>query len=760
MNTRPLTASLLALAVLASSAAVPAPAAAEVPEGARTLARELLAAGAGACAGLLADRCADMGADLVQALIDAGSERRRTNDLAGALFAFELAKDVADRGSLAREGATARREAAHVLSVFGRYAESRAYVEDARRTHQRLGDVGQEARSIANLGILARYTGDLDAALGHYADARSRAESLGDERLIAVTLNNTGVIHISRGDLRSAVRALEDGLARRSGEEADQLTADLLGNLGSVHFSQGNLELALDYLRRSIAVQERLGNDFGAIHERVESGGVLTVMGRSAEARATLELSAGQAERAGAWHHAALARSYLARLLLEGNDAPAAEQEAQRAVARARSATADGLVRTLCLQARVLLRNGRADAALQVAEEALALAERMDSDRHRADAWEARGASLAALGREAEAVEAFERSIGAIEALRHLVAGAEAERQSFLERRTSSYEGLMRVHARRGRAEEALAQAERARARTLVEALHGGRTRLDTLLTPQERERQGLLREALARAAARVRQEEGASTADPAPLGSAREALRDARRQYEAFRSGVHASHPELRARSGETSAWTLAETRALLDPKTLALSYAVTDDETYLFALARAGPVRLATLPLGRRALEEQTRQFREALAERELGVRAQARQLCAALLGPVQRDLPGYDRLLVVPDGPLWELPFQALECRPGRYVLEEHAVAYAPSLTALGEMSRRRPVVRRRLGCWRWVTRWWTRASGSRSPPSTAGPRWVRCRRRPPRSGPWADSMARVASSTSARTPASSG
>jgi CHAT domain-containing protein/predicted negative regulator of RcsB-dependent stress response len=578
-----------------------------------------------------------------------------------------------------------------VLSVFGRYAESRTLVEQARGTYQRMGDVRQEARSLVNLGILARYAGDLDGALALYAEARTRAESLGDGRLIAIVLNNTGVIHLSRGDLRSALEAFDEGLARRTGPE-DQLAADLLGNLGAVHFNQGNLDLALDYLKRSVAVQEALGNEFGAIHERIQSGGVLASLGRTEEARATLVQSAALAEKGGAQEAEATARAYLTRLLLEDGRLDDAQAEVQRAVARARGGNVDALVPALCLQALTLVRLQRAADALPVADEAIATADRMDSDRHRSEAWDAKGTALAAMGRDDEAADAFERSIRATESLRDLVAGAESERQRFLESRTSPYEGLLRLYARRGRAEDALAQAERARGRALVDALRGGRTRLDSLLTGPERERQAALLEALARAGARVQAEEGERPPDAARVAAAREALRDARRQYEAFRTGVFASHPDIRARSGQTAEWRLEDTRALLDDRTLAVSYAVTDDETYLFALARTGPLRLHRLAVGRQALQGSTRRFRQALAERELGLRDQARRLCATLLGPVQRDLSAYDRLLLVPDGPLWELPFQALECRPGRYLLEDRAVSYAPSLTALREMSRR--------------------------------------------------------------------
>jgi CHAT domain-containing protein len=44
-------------------------------------------------------------------------------------------------------------------------------------------------------------------------------------------------------------------------------------------------------------------------------------------------------------------------------------------------------------------------------------------------------------------------------------------------------------------------------------------------------------------------------------------------------------------------------------------------------------------------------------------------------------------------VPDGVLWNLPFQALQSGPNRYVIEDAAVSYAPSVTVLREAMRRR-------------------------------------------------------------------
>jgi CHAT domain-containing protein len=66
--------------------------------------------------------------------------------------------------------------------------------------------------------------------------------------------------------------------------------------------------------------------------------------------------------------------------------------------------------------------------------------------------------------------------------------------------------------------------------------------------------------------------------------------------------------------------------------------------------------------------------------------------------LLKPARVELQGKTRLVIIPDDALWELPFQALRSTETRYVLEDQAVSYAPSLSVLKEMTQAR---RRRAG-----------------------------------------------------------
>jgi CHAT domain-containing protein len=65
-------------------------------------------------------------------------------------------------------------------------------------------------------------------------------------------------------------------------------------------------------------------------------------------------------------------------------------------------------------------------------------------------------------------------------------------------------------------------------------------------------------------------------------------------------------------------------------------------------------------------------------------------SRELYTLLFGPAAAQLAGKTNVVIVPDGPLWDLPFQALQNGNNKYLAEQTAVSYAPSLTALREMA----------------------------------------------------------------------
>src|SRR6202040_4056427 len=113
----------------------------------------------------------------------------------------------------------------------------------------------------------------------------------------------------------------------------------------------------------------------------------------------------------------------------------------------------------------------------------------------------------------------------------------------------------------------------------------------------------------------------------------------------------------------------------------------------TDAFLITRGG-IRAFRLPAATPALGSQVRRFCDQLAHRDLRAADSARSLYEVVLGPMRTSLRGIPELILVPDGSLWDLPFQALQPVTGRYLIEDAAISYAPSVTVLREAMRRRP------------------------------------------------------------------
>ncbi len=155
---------------------------------------------------------------------------------------------------------------------------------------------------------------------------------------------------------------------------------------------------------------------------------------------------------------------------------------------------------------------------------------------------------------------------------------------------------------------------------------------------------------------------------------------------------------------------------RSLLGPDVALLSYLLGPDESFLFVLTDR---ELEVLPLpGEAALQSLVQELRRLLetpSRRSLGRFARvSRELYALLIEPAESLIDDRKRLIVVPDGPLHYLPFEALlsddsatsspAALRNAYLISRWSVSYAPSVSVLSSLRSRAPAVaghRRRLG-----------------------------------------------------------
>lgn len=142
-----------------------------------------------------------------------------------------------------------------------------------------------------------------------------------------------------------------------------------------------------------------------------------------------------------------------------------------------------------------------------------------------------------------------------------------------------------------------------------------------------------------------------------------------------------------LKRRSPETAKLQLVQQD--LDNDTAILEYVLGQQQSYCFVISRDSYriVPLAAEP------EIDTAVARYLIAiKNKLAAHGPAKRLFDLLLGPIS-EAQRKHKLVIVRDGQLHLVPFDAFENFAGRYVLESHAVAYAPSATSYYLMTRER-------------------------------------------------------------------
>ena len=525
----------------------------------------------------------------------------------------------------------------------------------------RVGDAGWSAQILYQRAAGYSGQGNFGAALENYQTALALFEEQKKPKLVAATLSAVGAVHRNLGNFDLALDYHKRALAIRESMGDKSNVAGSLLSIGNVHRSRGDYDRALEYFRRGLRLKREMGEERGEAAFLNNIANIHRFRGQHEQARDYYEKSLALKEKLKINSFTATTLKNLGFLYHETGEQARALEYAARATAYAREAGAREIL------------------------------------------WEslvAEGRAHLALGRFEEARRAFEESVAVVESMRDEVGGDEQTQQRFFESRVSPYRELVELLVARGETGLALAYAERAKGRALLDVLRGGRADVDRVMTGSEREHERALKAELTSLNDRMMREGQRRGRDEALLTDLRARLDRARLDVEAFQARLYAAHPELKARRGEMSALSAGETAALLaDEGSAVLEYVVAERKVYLFVLTRDRPpgaradVSVHALDLREEELATQVERFRRRLAGRDQLYAGDARRLYDLLVKPAGARLRGKSSLVIVPDGKLWEMPFQALMSGGGRHLVEDHAVSYAPSLTVLREMRRAR-------------------------------------------------------------------
>ena len=601
--------------------------------------------------------------------------------------AYEKALPLYQRAVRIREKALGPEHpdtAASLSNLAGLYEAQGAY-EQALPLYQRslgifekaLGPEHPEtATGLNNLARLHQAMGAYEKALPLYQRAlQIREKALGPEHpSTAISLSSLAVLYEDLGAFDQALplqqRALKIYEKALGPEHPD--TALSLNNLAALYRALGAYDQALPVYRRALKIRKKvLGpehpdtanslNNLAALYQAM--GAYERALPLYQRAVQIIEKSLGPEHP-----HTVTSLTNLGTLYLARKDYPTAEAYFRR------GRSIGGLV-------ELRLAQGQPGEALKLLQDPPPA--RRDLPAKQVQYYTQRGLALAGEGRRGEAALALRQAVEGVEDLRRRAPG---ERAGFFQ--AGIYGGYVRPYrwlvtvlgemslnsealpaALReygpGAGEAAFYFAEGTKGRALLEAMaQAARQQTREEIPAELRQQEESL---LNRLAALSAQQEKA-------VKGGEEAFTEVQDKKARLTAELKTLVQELRQHYPVYAALNYPQPLPAADlplrENEVLLSFALGDAESFVFVVRKGGVQRLVKIPGGREDLEAKVKAFMEPLINQEpdrFSLR-QAQELSSLLLAQALKEVKENDRVIIVPDGILGLLPFEALVLKKG--------------------------------------------------------------------------------------------
>jgi len=631
------------------------------------------------------------------------------------------------------------------LNSLGDVAENEGDLETAEARYQEALAIREKlapdsldvSGSLNGLGIVAWAAGDLSAARAYFERALAIREKLRPgSAFVSTVLSNLGMLAIVQRGAAHARTLFEQALAIDEKLAPGSLdVATSLHNLGVTARDQGDYSAARAYFERALTIRRMLAPGSLSVASTLNGIGLSAYAENEfAEARRLFSEALALTEKvaAGSRYHVA-SLTNLGLVSQATDDLDAAGRYYDRALEIESRAAPRSLEVAVILISLGELAHQRNDAARadEYYRKGLEIYERLAPDAiNITDALRDVAALRFESGQHAEAIAILSRAWANVTRDSSLVGGDET-RQAFGFRYGSVGSDLVRVQVALGATDRAFATLEEGRAQALLHLL--AERDLARKLAPVDLwQRYETARSAADRAAKllekRGSEEDRAKLAldaeiaqysDSAVVEQKRRALTERARATEAAR------HASAEARVAADARWAevrssiaaaipvadLAAARRILPDRSLLAAFAVGDSESTLFLVRRDGPVQTLKIAASVKELTARV-DFVRRTASREADTRGvtlpgvdevrvqAARDLFDKLFSPEARAaIAAADRVILSPDGVLWDLPFAVLvmnEAGKPKYLGLEKPLAYTQSLTTLAKTVEKRAAV----------------------------------------------------------------
>jgi len=544
----------------------------------------------------------------------------------------------------------------HLDYEQGHFAEALEYAFNGLKLAEQQDNLTETVRLYHCIGSTFQSQGDYKQASNFLGACRQDAAILGDAVFESAAIGSLASLFSSEGDYDKALELMiecEPVMVRVS--DPYELRTSFR-TLATIWDKKGDDTQALRYIQKALEMPQSEGPSWEAAAIHSAQGDILDHQGEYNKALEAFNKGLATAQIANAWPIALSAQESIGE---------------------------------------VYYHEGKYSEALQHYQASLHLIE-PSNVVDLANCYADIGSACFQLNRYDDAEKACRKAIQCIETLRSQVAGGPREQQLFFQNNLSPYQILMRIFLAQHRDQDAFLCLEQSKAR-VVRASYGIQPVM-TASTPDELAQSRSLAATLTSLDRQVLSLKRQNVAPPvlAPVENAQ--LR-ARLVSDLWQAILYSRHVQPEPPQNDPVVTCDDAYRLLPNEHSALLEYAVLGNATHLFLLTKQGgrpQCNVYRININADQLTARVKQFRDWVAGRndKPEFYAEARYLFELLLGgPVKNQLKGITTLCIVPDGPLWDLPFQALQPSDGHYVLETQTVFFTPSLTALRDMRRKR-------------------------------------------------------------------
>ncbi|MEW5860481.1 MAG: tetratricopeptide repeat protein [Cyanobacteriota bacterium] len=573
-----------------------------------------------------------------------------------------------------------RRAEAAALTSIGSYYQLLENYPEARKFFQQALVVAQELKDPLNQQIILALLGHVHESLAEYAQSLDKyqqslalAREMGQPEIEVEVLNNIGGIYINLSKYQEGIEFYQQSLtlARKINDRKSE--AGILSNLGTVYKNLNDTPQAIRYYQQSLAITDETNPQQSALEVREKQklfaqtilnlGNLYQEAGNGDKAKEYYQKSLKIAQEINDQNLQADILNFWGILSYQNlGDYRQAREYYQQSLALAKeNNNKRGEAKAIGNLGLIYISLGDYDKAINYFQQGLAISRELKNKRAEAIALNNLGLAFMRSGKLTEAEKYLKSGIEVLESVREGLGGNDANKVSLFEDQASTYRNLQQALIAQNKTEAALEVAERGRARAFVELL-----------------------------ASRLSESSAPATFTSPNINKIKQIAKIQNStlvEYSIVYEDLNTEGQKTQPQSSEIYIWVVKPTGEVAFRK-----------------------VNLKSLQQQKKSsLEELVVSSRESIGVRGRGLAVEARvngsqekqgfkELHELLIKPISDLLPKDPnaRVIFIPQGELFLVPFPALQDASGKYLIEQHTILTAPSIQVLDLTNQQQQLV----------------------------------------------------------------